>query len=47
MDKVTIDKLVDHAANASPFIRESYGLDFDESGTVVSFQLPMLVVRLE
>ena len=46
-DKVTIDKLVDHAANASPFIRESYGLEFDESGRVMSFQLPMLVVRLE
>jgi SAM-dependent methyltransferase len=43
----TIDKLVDHARNASAFTRESYGLEFNESGRVVSFQLPMLVVRLE
>jgi ubiquinone/menaquinone biosynthesis C-methylase UbiE len=46
-DEATIDKLAEHAANASPFIRESYGLEFDESGRVISFQLPMLVVRLE
>src|SRR5262245_36512929 len=46
-DEDTINKLLDHAANASAFIGESYGLEFDESGTVVSFQLPMLVVRLE
>jgi len=38
---------VDHAANASPFIRESYGLEFDESDRVVSFKEPILVVRLE
>jgi hypothetical protein len=38
---------VEHAAKASAFVRESYGLEFDQSGKVMSFQLPMVVVRLE
>jgi hypothetical protein len=46
-DEDTIEKLVEHAAKASPLVRESYGLEFDESGRVISFQLPMVVVRLE
>ena len=46
-DEETIDKLVEHAAKADAFVRESYGLEFDESDRVTSFQLPMVVVRLE
>jgi ubiquinone/menaquinone biosynthesis C-methylase UbiE len=46
-DRDTIDKLVEHAAKASAFERASYGLEFDQSGKVLSFQLPMVVVRLE
>jgi ubiquinone/menaquinone biosynthesis C-methylase UbiE len=43
----TVDKLVEQAAKASALVRESYGLEFDESGRIMSFQLPMIVVRLE
>jgi ubiquinone/menaquinone biosynthesis C-methylase UbiE len=46
-DDATIDALAEHAAKASAFVRESFGLEFDESGRVVSFQEPMVVVRLE
>jgi ubiquinone/menaquinone biosynthesis C-methylase UbiE len=44
---LTIGALAEHAAKASAFVRESFGLEFDESGRVVSFQEPMVVVRLE
>jgi SAM-dependent methyltransferase len=43
----TIDALAEHATNASAFVRKSFGLEFDELGRIVSFQEPMLVVRLE
>jgi ubiquinone/menaquinone biosynthesis C-methylase UbiE len=43
----TISELAEHAAKASSFVRRSFGLEFDESGRVVSFLEPMLVVRLE
>ena len=46
-DEDTIKRLVEHAAKGSLFARESYGLEFDESGRVISFQLPVVVVRLE
>ena len=42
-----IAALVQHAAQASPLVRESLGLEFDPTGRVVAFQEPMLVVRLE
>jgi ubiquinone/menaquinone biosynthesis C-methylase UbiE len=43
----TISALAEHGANASKSVRELFGLEFDESGAVKSFQEPMLVVRLE
>ena len=46
-DEDTIDKLVEHATKADAFLRESFGLEFDESGRVLSFQEPVVVVRLE
>jgi ubiquinone/menaquinone biosynthesis C-methylase UbiE len=42
-----IDALVQHAANATSSVRESLGIEFDHTGRVLSFQEPMLVVRLE
>src|SRR5438105_3826385 len=42
-----IGALTEHAANASASMRELFGLEFDESGMVKSFQEPMLAVRLE
>ena len=46
-DEATTTLLMEQAANASAFERESFGLDFDESSRVKSFLEPMLVVRLE
>jgi len=46
-DEHRVSALMEHAAGASVFVREAFGLEFDESGKVVSFQEPMLVVRLE
>ena len=43
----TIGALAEHAAKASAFVPESFGLKFDESGRVLSFLEPMVVVRLE
>jgi len=43
----TIDALAEHATNATALVRKSFGLEFDELGRIVSFQEPMLVVRLE
>lgn len=46
-DNATIAALKEHAANANALVRELFGLEFDKSGIVKSFQEPMLVVRLE
>jgi ubiquinone/menaquinone biosynthesis C-methylase UbiE len=46
-DGAAIDALVQHAANATSSVRQSLGLEFDQAGRVLSFQEPMLVVRLE
>jgi ubiquinone/menaquinone biosynthesis C-methylase UbiE len=42
-----ITALIEHAAHASPQVRDSLHLEFDSTGRVVAFQEPMLVVRLE
>jgi ubiquinone/menaquinone biosynthesis C-methylase UbiE len=42
-----ISALVKHAAHALPAVRESLGLEFDPTGSVMAFKEPMLVVRLE
>ncbi len=43
----TISALAEHAAKASSSVRNSFGLEFDQSGRVASFLEPMIVVRLE
>jgi hypothetical protein len=35
------------AAEASPVVRATLKLEYDESGRIIAFQEPMLVVRLE
>ena len=43
----TIGALAEHTAKASSSVRNSFGLEFDQSGRVASFLEPMIVVRLE
>jgi ubiquinone/menaquinone biosynthesis C-methylase UbiE len=46
-DDRRVGMLVEHATRANAFVREAFGLEYNESGRVVSFEEPMLVVRLE
>jgi len=43
----TIAELRAMARSASPAIRESLGLEYDEEGEVIAFHDPMVVVRME
>jgi ubiquinone/menaquinone biosynthesis C-methylase UbiE len=46
-NKATISKLQEYAANATPLVRKSFGLEFYKTGMIKSFREPMLLVRLE
>jgi ubiquinone/menaquinone biosynthesis C-methylase UbiE len=43
----TISALAEHAARAPALVRNSLNLEFDQTGRVLAFHEPMLVVRLE